>query len=1200
MQACLFAKSLRVALAGSFLAMVPVVADPTIDEIFHHPPPSARPHTWWHWMNGNVTKQGITLDLEAMARVGIGGAQIFNVADTGSCNIPPGPADYMSPLFLELVKHAATEAKRLGLELCLHNGPGWSSSGGPWIDPAHSMQLLVSAEIQAAGAGRLALPQPETRRGYYGDIAVLAFPTPAAATFRIRELATLTGAAQHYLPPTAAIAAPPAAATGHDKVIDLTKLLRPDGTLDWSPPAPGEWTIVRFGHTTSGETNHPASASGVGLECDKLSREALDLHWQKGIQPILDYLGPAAGHGLNNLLIDSYEVGPNTWTPLFREEFTKRRGYDPLAFLPVLAGHVIDDGEASARFLWDFRRTVSDLFADNYYSYFAELCHKAGLLASVEPYDGPYECLANGRGFDVIMGEFWSDHGQPDADYNWEGSINASVKIAASVAHVNGKTLVGAESFTAGPPNGRWQNYPGLLKQLGECVWCLGINRYIFHRYAQQPWSPDVVPGMTMGQWGSHFDRTNTWWEQSRAWMAYIARSQALLQQGTFAADVLFFGGENSPSGGVNRTELKRAGHDFDAVGTDLVYQLQVDKGALMLPGGTRYRLLVLPDETTMTPLLAAKLRQLVDDGACLLGARPTRSPSLAPAAKSDAALAIQTNALWGSAPLAAGRLRTFGKGRVLSGVTPEAALTQLGVAPQVVCPPQLRWIERRTADHAIYLVSNQSGKPFHGEIRFRAPGMTPALYDPVSGATAPAQVWSGNKGSTGVTVSLPAAGSVFVVFGGAPPQAPALIAHSFATLAAAPDPPATPHTLVIRAASYGVFHSTVPQCVDVADALRAALKDGALQVVVNNELASDPAVNSVKALYVEYLAAGKAHSRRVAENQLLVLPAPDEPGPIEITGAVYGVLPAELASLPKPVSIDLTAKLAAAVKDGTLTVKVGNELVGKDLLFGVFKQLRVDYTLDGQEASVTTDEYHTLSLPLAPWRSAAPLPEVIAGPVLVSYAKERHLFTRPDASNLAVDTAAPRAPIVVGGPWQVSFQPKRGAPPATTLPTLASLHENPDAAIRYFSGTAVWHTTFDLPPATATDPALPVLLELGRVCVIAEVKLNGHDLGILWHEPYRIEVANYLKPGSNTLEVAVTNLWVNRLIGDEQLPADVEWKGQALAKWPEWFVANQPRPSPGRITFTTWRHWKKSDPLLPSGLIGPVLLRYGTLTPLR
>ena len=1188
------------AIIGLFTAVSLTAASAaTLEESFASPPPSARPHTWWHWMNGNISKQGITLDLEAMARVGIGGAQIFNVADQDSCNIPKGPADFLSPLYLELVKHAATEAKRLGIEICLHNCPGWSSSGGPWIDPAHSMQLLVSSEVQATTAGALHLPQPKSKRDFYRDIAVLAFPTPVDAEFRIPELAALTSAAQRYNPPTAAIVAPLDAAVSLQKVVDLTKSLRPDGSLDWSPPAPGAWTIVRFGHTSSGKTNHPASESGEGLECDKLSREAMDLHWRKGIQPILDYLGPVGTHAVNNLLIDSYEVGPETWTPAFREEFTKRRGYDPLPYLPALAGHVLDDGDATARFLWDYRRTIADLFADNYYAYFAELCHKAGLLASTEPYDGPFECLANGRGYDVIMGEFWTNTSTPDPDYPWASTINHSCKIASSVAHVNGKTYVGAESFTSGPPNGRWQNYPGLLKQLGDAVWCLGVNRYIFHRYAHQPWSPEIAPGMTMGQWGTHFDRTNTWWEPAREWMRYIARSQFLLQQGRFGADVVFFGGENAPAAGVNRPELKSAGHDYDAVGTDLMGSLRVENGELVLPGGMRYKMLVLPEEATMTPDLAAKLLKLVENGATLLGPSPLRSPSLGPAARSNALLATSVAALWGNPPAPVGAIRNVGMGHVVHGITPEQALSQLGIAPQVAAPAEIHWIQRITKDHSIFFLSNQSGKAFCGDVGFRVSGMAPSLFDPVTGSVMAAPVWTAGKTATVVTVSLPPAGSTFVVFGPGGPAAPAFTRHTVETLASPPEPPAARPVLTIRAAQYGILRVGLPRCVEVAGQLRDAIKDGSLRIGVTNKLAGDPAKEVPKSLLVEYSAGGQPRRARVAENKLLALPAPGDSGPIEITAALYGDIPQNLDALPKQVVVDVTAKLAAMVRDGSLSVNVGNSLVDKDPCVNVPKQLRVEYTLDGVPGALTVDEQQHLALPSGAWKSIPPTP-IIQAENLVSFAKERHTFTKPDATTLTLATELPPPPVNLTGPWQVAFQAKRGAPATATLDRLVPLNEHPDPAIRYFSGTAAWKTTFQIPESALANLKSSTYLDLGRVCVIAEVKLNGHDLGILWHDPFRIDVTRHLQAGSNTLEVAVTNLWVNRLIGDEQLPADVEWNGKPLAQWPEWLVNHQPRPSMDRITFTTWHHWQKDDALKPSGLIGPVLLRYAGVYPLR
>ena len=222
--------------------------------------------------------------------------------------------------------------------------------------------------------------------------------------------------------------------------------------MTWDAPE-GDWTILRVGHTPTGKENAPAPIAGRGLEIDKLSREALDAHWAGGIDPILKMVGALAGKSVNGSLIDSYEVGCNNWTPKFREEFIKRRGYDPIPFLPVLSGRYVDGGEVTERFLWDFRRTIGDLFAENYYFYFSELCRKNGLLASMEPYDGPFECLQVAAKTDIVMGEFWADGGE-----------SSSVKLAAEVAHTHGIKIVGAESFTADPENGKWLNHPGVAQ----------------------------------------------------------------------------------------------------------------------------------------------------------------------------------------------------------------------------------------------------------------------------------------------------------------------------------------------------------------------------------------------------------------------------------------------------------------------------------------------------------------------------------------------------------------------------------------------------------------------------------------------------------------------------------------------------------------------------------------------------------------
>ncbi|MCK6475444.1 MAG: hypothetical protein L6Q35_01280, partial [Phycisphaerales bacterium] len=323
-------------------------AQTALEKGFTSPPDSAKPHTWWHWMNGNITAEGITLDLEAMKAVGLGGAQIFNVSEW----IPDGGVKIMSPEWRRLVQHAASEADRLGLELCMHNCSGWSSSGGPWIPPEHAMKRVTSATLTVKGGGRIRekLPQPPTNLDWYRDIAVLAFPTPAAPA-KIGDLNVKSGIEYRYNQQPATGGSE--GAVRRDEVVDLSAKLGADGSLDWEAPA-GSWTIIRIGETLTGARNAPSPESGRGLECDKLSREALDVHWAGMMGPVIKDLGPLAGKTLNNCLIDSYEMGGQNWTDAMRKEFQARRGYDLQPFLPVLAGVVVDSVDVSERFLWDF------------------------------------------------------------------------------------------------------------------------------------------------------------------------------------------------------------------------------------------------------------------------------------------------------------------------------------------------------------------------------------------------------------------------------------------------------------------------------------------------------------------------------------------------------------------------------------------------------------------------------------------------------------------------------------------------------------------------------------------------------------------------------------------------------------------------------------------------------------------------------
>ncbi len=1163
---------------------------------FITPPDSARPHTWWHWMNGNVTKEGITADLEAMAKVGIGGAQIFNVGDKSSVNIPVGPIDYMSDEWLELVHHAVKEAKRVGVEICMHNCAGWSSSGGPWITPEYAMKKVTFSQTAVTGGGTVTvqLPAPPTVRGFYQEIAVIAFPTPKNNTYRLSHTPQKAGFDSSYGIDLDQAQAPTEAVIKSNTVIDISDKMAANGQLKWDCPA-GKWTVLRIGYTITGKDNHPAPDSGLGLECDKLSRAAMDLHWQKGIQPILDKLGDLAGPVMNNLLIDSYEVGINNWTKGFEKEFQARRGYTLTQYLPTLTGRVIDSTGVSERFLWDYRRTISDLFTANYYNYFADKCHRAGLLCSTEPYDGPFECMAIASKADILMGEFWIG-----------GGVNPSVRIASSVAHVYGRAIVGAESFTSAPDQGRWQNHPRSMKALGDEIWCNGINRYIFHRYAHQPWL-NQWPGMTMGQWGTHFERTNTWWNDGQAWMRYIARSQFLLQAGQFHADVLFFGGEFVPNGAVYRPDLKEKGYDYDAIGTDLIQALSVQNGKLVLPSGMQYSLLVMPTTETMSAPVAKKLQELVEAGATVLARKPSRSPTLMGFPATEQEVITIAEKVWGKGNDATVD-RKVGAGRILSGYSIEQALSRMKIIPdfQVLSENRrMNFIHRTIEGADIYFVSNQQDEAGMVRCAFRVTGKKPELWSSQKGTMTPAMLWQQKEDSTEITLTLEPEESVFVVFD----QPVAKGTGSYVAIqrqggSATKELLVPRDTLEITKAEYGVFSLPDSGMADVTAQLSALVKDNQLTVTAGNQIAGDPAVNIPKQLLVEYTYDNKEYTAKVDEGKQLKLPAGGMPAGknLVIRRAVYGDLPDQLIKLPELKVVDITDRVAAKVSGGMIRTLINNDLAGGDPAMYVPKQLRVEYKLNGVPGNLMKKENQMLEIPADAW-NPSPWPAQFyhdeKGTKLLVWEDGEYHLAKAAGNASVVKVAVAPDPIKLTSPWLVEFVTPLKAPKPMVVEELKSLTQCEDSQVKAFSGTAVYHNkikvTNDMLAASNR-----LVLDLGRVEVMARVLVNGKDLGVLWKNPYRLDITDALKAGDNQLEVRVTNLWVNRIIGDEAYEEDCRWEGPILAQWPEWFVKGQPRPSKQRQTFYTWKHWNKNDPLLPSGLIGPVYLRVGQLHPVQ
>ncbi len=618
-------------------------ASVTIDELkqaFLTPPDSVRPGVYWYFMDGNLSREAMTADLESMKKAGIGNVLFLEVY----VGVPRGKVGFLSEEWQELFAHAMKECERLGITLTLGVGPGWSGSGGPWVKAEESMRHLVSSTLKISSdtVRQIKLPVPEPRKpffgyatltpdlrekwhAYYQDVTVLAFPKPSEdaiipdideKALYVRAPYTSAPGVKPYLPePFYPSQESPEEAVDRDKIVDLTSQLREDGTLDWQVPE-GKWTILRMGMRNNGAITRPAPLPGLGFECDKFDTTAFRNHFNAFIGKLLaksDFSYKVASGGLTRLHMDSWEMGSQNWSDSFGEEFEKRRGYDPLPYLPVYAGVIVTNREISERFLWDVRLTAQELVLENHAGYIRETGRRYGLNLSIEPYDmNPCADLDLGAVADVPTCEFWL-----------KGlGFNASFACveATSIAHVMGRPVVAAEAFTANARRTGYTDWPGLLKNQGDWAFATGVNQFVYHTFAHKALGENLRPGMTMGPYGVHWDRGQTWWPMAEGYHRYISRCSYMLQQGRTVADILYLTPEGAPhvfrpphsAMEGNDTIPDRRGYNFDGCSPLMLERASVRNNKIVFPGGASYHILVLPSQKTMTPRLAKKIKELL------------------------------------------------------------------------------------------------------------------------------------------------------------------------------------------------------------------------------------------------------------------------------------------------------------------------------------------------------------------------------------------------------------------------------------------------------------------------------------------------------------------------------------------------------------------------------------------------------------
>jgi hypothetical protein len=786
---------------------------------FASPVQTAKPTSFWWWLNSLADKESITRDLEEFKAKGMGGVTLICSSNwPQNKNVIPvrGP-EFLSKEWRELYRHTIREAARLGLEVGVNFcASGWTM-GGPWITPEMNGRWFVQSETKIKGPQRFTgkLPLPDPRGGYkppyqfnvklqmewplekmdYRDNAIVAIHEKSGQNNRFTDERALLFDAKsnrkdadcHITP--ANLMEPTNfsiknSATDQpvklSDIVDLTSKLKADGRIDWQVPE-GEWTIIRTGHV----------ATGAPLVCilPEMTDGALAVDWLNAasVDTMYKYLGKIliedagkehVGKTLKYFHTDSYEDGYPNWTDKLLEKFKNYRGYDPAPYLPVFSGRIVGSAEISDRFLYDYRKTAADLFADESLKRFTEISNQYGILSESES-AGPswsgtvcIDALKNLGRVDRPMGEFWN--GKAFIDHNDQNYV---CKQTASASHIYGKRIATTESFTN---TSHWLEYPEILKPVADRAFCEGINRISFHTQTLQRLS-DGKPGYEYGA-GTHFNPNVTWWNlMAGSWIEYLSRCSSVLQSGLFVGDVLFYNGDWAPNvvAGKHVNPSLGKGYDYDVCNAEvLLTRLSVKDGRIILPDGMSYAVLSLPEKDFMPVEVIQKLKSLVEAGATVIGLRPTYDPGLRNYPHCDVEVKAIATQLWGNINGTTITENKFGKGKVVFGKTIREVLLSKGIQPDFEIVPEdlnqfptypsqtseetepgiftitekahymaqdlevkydkketsIDFIHRTTLDAEIYFVANRKNKSECVNAVFRVSGRQPELWNPVNG----------------------------------------------------------------------------------------------------------------------------------------------------------------------------------------------------------------------------------------------------------------------------------------------------------------------------------------------------------------------------------------------------------------------------------------------------------------------------------
>jgi len=726
---------------------------PLSAELFQNPPLEARASVLWPWLNGYVDRDRLLYELREMKAKGLRGPVVWDIGTLSDRQkmIPVGPK-FLDTESAETIRMVIDECTRLGLEAGLFTSSSWNA-GGSWIKPEDGSKAVISSDTTVTGPGTFdgPLPLPKGTTEWFTEIALFAVPATAQkAPVSLSDIRQISSGFK-------------------------------EGVLRWEIPA-GSWKIYRFICNNTGQPLMCPSPLSSGLMIDHLSAKAAEAH--------LDYMIKAIRGDRKDLgsmtyfMLDSYEVDPaNDWTPEFLSEFQKMFGYDALSYLPALAGTIIDNEDVTNRFLHDYHKAVGEMIFTHHFKKEKEIMHANGLKLLAEAGHGGYARVDPLKALgiaDIPMGEFWN------------GSQFWVTKEAASASHIYGNNLVNAETLTGWRA---WKDGPAHYKQLFDVALCEGLNQPTFHTFTHNP-AIAGVPGFVYHA-GEHFNVNSTWWPYARPMLQYMARCCYILQQGQFVGDLCLYYGDQAPNlvpprridpNMVNKYDSTECGHcgqkkpvnttglglgyDYDYINEDVILnRISVKDGRLTLPRELTYKVMVLPEKSEISLAVLEKLDQLIRAGAVVYGPKPVQTNSLMGYPDCDRRVQQLAERIWGDCDGIKSTVHNYGKGRVYWGIPLWQVMKNEGVSQDFKVDVEnadqhIDYIHRRTGTEEIYFVSNSLLTEQSFTARFRVGEQwVPELWMADDGTIRECKAESADGEFTRIRMTLPARGSVFVVF---------------------------------------------------------------------------------------------------------------------------------------------------------------------------------------------------------------------------------------------------------------------------------------------------------------------------------------------------------------------------------------------------------------------------------------------------